>query len=50
MGAMKNLVVSICDLYLEGYTVQKISEIYQIPMQDVVHILSEYCEEYSETA
>ncbi len=50
MAAMKNLVVSVCDLYLDGYTPQKISEIYQLKLQAVVQILSEYCEESSEIA
>jgi hypothetical protein len=50
MAAIKNLVISICDLYLEGYTVKKISEIYNLPLQIVEQVLSDYCEEYSEIA
>ena len=50
MGAMKNLVVAICELYEQGYTVKRISEIYQLPVSIVTQVLCEYCEDYSEIA
>ena len=50
MAAIKNLVISICELYEQGYTVERICNIYQLPMRLVSQVLCEYCEEYSEIA
>ena len=50
MAAIKNLVISICDLYEQGYTVKKISEIFNLRAQIIEQVLSEYCETYSEIA
>ena len=44
MAAMKNLVICILELYENGYTVQKISEIYNLDQKIIDQILSEYCE------
>jgi predicted HTH domain antitoxin len=43
---MKRLLEDIIELYDEGYTLSKIAELTELPVDDVDRILSEYHDNY----
>jgi DNA-directed RNA polymerase specialized sigma24 family protein len=46
MSYMKRLLEDIIELYDEGYTLSKIAELTELPVDEVDSILSEYHDNY----
>lgn len=46
MAAIKDMVVYICDLYDQGYTLSKIAEITGFSIDQVERVLEDYNENY----
>ena len=46
MGTMKDLASEICEMHSKGFRPITIAALLQIPVNMVVQVVADYCEEY----